>query len=44
MQMIQHMESLGYAIAGLAPGWNAPDTGQLLEFDCVFIRVRPQPQ
>lgn len=40
IEMLAHLNSLGYAIAGMTPGWNAPDTGELLEFDCLFVRVR----
>jgi FkbM family methyltransferase len=39
IDMLQFMERLGYRIGGLEAGWNA-SSGEMLEFDCLFIRPR----
>ncbi len=36
--MIKHMESLGFRIVGMEPGWEDAKTGELLQADVIFGR------
>jgi FkbM family methyltransferase len=37
IEMLHYMTSRGFVIAGLNPGWNHPKTGEMLEFDALFL-------
>lgn len=41
VEMLNYVRSRGFLIAGMQPGWNDPNTGELLEFDGLFIRRDP---
>jgi FkbM family methyltransferase len=38
MEVMEYVQSRGFLIAGMVPNWNDPNTGELLEFDGIFVR------
>jgi FkbM family methyltransferase len=37
-EIVDHLEGLGFRLAGLEPGFEDPDTGEMLQADGVFVR------
>jgi FkbM family methyltransferase len=42
-ELVHWLEQRGFALAGLEPGFEDPESGRMLQFDGIFVRGQPPP-